>query len=167
MSWLLPVFIASNQSPSSTGEVLRLAASTERGSEHSLGEADARQAEEEQLSLSVPAAFAAITDVGIALGAVTDVAMETADVTLINDDLHGVLKAIRLSSATMGSIKQNLSWVFGYNIVLIHITSGILAPLEWAPDFLRQLHHILAAAAMTFSGISIVSNALRLKRVQL
>jgi Cu+-exporting ATPase len=106
-------------------------------------------------------------DVGIALGTGTDVAMETADVTLISGDLRGVPKAIKLSNATMGNIKQNLGWAFGYNIALIPIAAGILAPFEWAPDFLRQLHPILAAAAMAFSSISVVSNALRLKRVQL
>ncbi len=304
-------FITSSQSTSSTEELLRLAASAERGSEHPIGEAIVRQAEEEQLSLSVPAAFAAITgyginaevdgrkillgnlrlmqrekvtlnglkpkaqqlqdqaktamwlsidgqasavigvadtikdsskeaieqmrslglkvimmtgdnrttaeaiagvvgvdqvlaevlpgdkasevgrlqgeglvvamvgdgindapalaqaDVGIALGTGTDIAMETADVTLISGDLRGVPKAIKLSNATMNNIKQNLGWAFGYNIALIPIAAGILAPFEWAPDFLRQLHPILAAAAMAFSSISVVSNALRLKRVQL
>jgi Cu+-exporting ATPase len=106
-------------------------------------------------------------DVGIALGTGTDIAMETADVTLISGDLRGVPKAITLSNATMNNIKQNLGWAFGYNIALIPIAAGILAPFEWAPDFLRQLHPILAAAAMAFSSISVVSNALRLKRVQL
>ena len=304
-------FIISEQAASSTGELLRLAASAERGSEHPLGEAIVRQAEEEQLSLSVPTAFSAIAgfginaevdgrkillgnlrlmqrekvtlnglqpkaqeiqnqaktamwlsvdgqasavigvadiiresskeaieqmrslgltvimmtgdnsataraigaevgvaqvlaevlpgdkasevarlqsegqvvamvgdgindapalaqaDVGIAIGTGTDIAMETADVTLISGDLRGVPKAIKLSNATMQNIKQNLGWAFGYNIALIPIAAGVLAPFEWAPDFLRQLHPILAAAAMAFSSISVVSNSLRLKRVQL
>jgi Cu+-exporting ATPase len=106
-------------------------------------------------------------DVGIAIGTGTDVAMETADVTLISGDLHGVAKAINLSNATMRNIKQNLGWAFGYNIALIPIAAGILAPFEWAPDFLRQLNPILAAAAMAFSSVSVVSNSLRLRRVQL
>ena len=106
-------------------------------------------------------------DVGIAIGTGTDVAMETADVTLMRGDLRSVPQAIHLSQATMHNIKENLVWAFGYNVALIPIAAGILAPFEWAPDFLRQLHPILAAGAMAFSSISVVSNALRLRRVKL
>jgi Cu+-exporting ATPase len=106
-------------------------------------------------------------DVGIAIGTGTDVAMEAADVTLISGDLLGVPKSIKLSKATMRNIKQNLGWAFGYNVALIPIAAGILAPFTWAPDFLRQLHPILAAGAMAFSSISVVSNALRLRRLKL
>jgi Cu+-exporting ATPase len=106
-------------------------------------------------------------DVGMAIGTGTDVAMETADVTLMSGDLRTVPKAIKLSKATMRNIKQNLGWAFGYNAALIPIAAGVLAPFEWAPDFLRQLNPILAAGAMAFSSISVVTNSLRLRRVKL
>ena len=106
-------------------------------------------------------------NVGIAIGTGTDVAMETADITLMQGDLRSVPKAIKLSNLTMRNIKQNLGWAFGYNLALIPIAAGILYPFEWAPDFLRQLNPILAAGAMAFSSISVVSNALRLRRVEL
>jgi Cu+-exporting ATPase len=106
-------------------------------------------------------------DVGLAIGTGTDVAMETADVTLMRGDLHSVPQAIHLSKATMRNIKQNLVWAFGYNVALIPIAAGILAPFTWAPDFLRQLHPILAAGAMAFSSISVVTNALRLRSVRI
>jgi len=67
----------------------------------------------------------------------------------------------------MRNIKENLAWAFGYNIALIPVAAGVLAPFVWAPDFLRQLSPILAAAAMAFSSISVVSNALRLRRLNL
>jgi P-type Cu+ transporter len=106
-------------------------------------------------------------DVGMAIGTGTDVAMEAADVTLMRGDLRTVPQAIKLSKATMRNIHENLVWAFGYNTALIPIAAGILAPFEWAPDFLRQLSPILAAGAMAFSSISVVSNSLRLKRVKL
>ena len=106
-------------------------------------------------------------DVGMAIGTGTDVAMETADVTLMRGDLRSVPQAIKLSKATMRNIKENLAWAFGYNIALIPIAAGVLAPFTWAPDFLRQLSPILAAGAMAFSSISVVSNALRLRRLKL
>lgn len=106
-------------------------------------------------------------DIGIAIGTGTDVAMETAAVTLMRGDLRSVPQAIMLSRATMRNIKQNLGWAFGYNILLIPIAAGTLAPFAWAPGFLQQLHPILAAAAMAFSSLSVVTNALRLRRLKL
>jgi Cu+-exporting ATPase len=106
-------------------------------------------------------------DVGMAIGTGTDVAMETADVTLMRGDLRSVSQAIRLSKATMRNIHQNLGWAFGYNVALIPIAAGVLAPFAWAPDWLRQLHPILAAGAMAFSSISVVTNSLRLRRLKL
>jgi Cu+-exporting ATPase len=106
-------------------------------------------------------------DVGIAIGTGTDVAMEAADVTLMRGDLRSVPQAIHLSKATMRNIKQNLVWAFGYNTALIPVAAGILAPFDWAPNFLRQLHPILAAAAMALSSISVVTNSLRLRGVKL
>ncbi len=106
-------------------------------------------------------------DVGIAIGTGADVAMETADVTLISGDLRGVPKAIHLSRATMRTIKQNLGWAFGYNVLLIPIAAGALAPFDWAPEFLRNLHPVLAALAMAFSSVSVVGNSLRLRRVKI
>jgi Cu+-exporting ATPase len=103
-------------------------------------------------------------DVGMAIGTGTDVAMETADITLMRGDLSSVPQAIRLSKATMRNIKQNLVWAFGYNVALLPIAAGVLAPFPWAPYLLRELHPILAAGAMVFSSISVVTNALRLKR---
>jgi Cu+-exporting ATPase len=108
-------------------------------------------------------------DVGIALGTGADVAMETADVTLMRGDLRAVPQALALSKATMRTIKQNLFWAFFYNVVLIPVAAGALYPLHWnwIPDILRQLHPVLAAFAMAFSSITVVSNSLRLRRVHI
>ncbi len=106
-------------------------------------------------------------NVGIAIGTGTDVAMETADVTLMSGDLRGVPKAIRLSRATMSTIRKNLLWAFGYNVALIPIAMGVLSALNIGPDFLRQLNPMLAAFAMAFSSVSVVSNSLRLRRTNL
>jgi Cu+-exporting ATPase len=106
-------------------------------------------------------------DVGLAIGTGTDVAIETAGVILSSGSLSGVPKAIQLSRATMNTIKQNLFWAFGYNVILIPIAAGILYPFESLPTMLRQLHPILAALAMAFSSVSVVTNSLRLYKAKI
>jgi len=106
-------------------------------------------------------------DVGIAIGTGTDVAMEAADVTLIGGDLRGVSRAIALSHKTVRAIKQNLFWAFAYNVTLIPVAAGVLAPVESAPEILRHLHPILAAAAMALSDVFVIGNSLRLRNVRL
>jgi Cu+-exporting ATPase len=105
-------------------------------------------------------------DVGMAIGTGTDVAIETAGVILSSGSLSGVPRAIRLSRSTMRTIRENLFWAFGYNILLIPIAAGILHSLESLPVMLRDLHPILAALAMAFSSLSVVSNSLRLYRAK-
>jgi Cu+-exporting ATPase len=106
-------------------------------------------------------------DVGLAIGTGTDVAIETADVILSSGSLTGVPRTIAISRATMRTIKENLFWAFGYNIILIPIAAGILNPIDSLPHFLRQLHPIMAALAMAFSSISVVSNSLRLYKAKI
>ncbi|MGD9239708.1 MAG: heavy metal translocating P-type ATPase [Desulfobacterales bacterium] len=106
-------------------------------------------------------------DVGLAIGTGTDVAIETAGVILSSGSLSGVSRAIRLSRATMKTIKQNLFWAFGYNVILIPVAAGILYPFESLPNMLRQLHPILAALAMAFSSVSVVTNSLRLYKTKI
>ena len=106
-------------------------------------------------------------DVGLAIGTGTDIAIETADVILSSGSLGGVSRAIRLSHATMRTIKQNLFWAFGYNVILIPVAAGILYPFESLPSMLRQLHPILAALAMAFSSVSVVTNSLRLYKTKI
>jgi len=101
-------------------------------------------------------------DIGFAIGTGTDVAIETGDVILSGGKLTGIPKAIKISRNTINTIKQNLFLAFVYNIILIPVAAGILAPFEMFPLFLRQLHPILAALAMAASSISVVSNSLRL-----
>lgn len=106
-------------------------------------------------------------DVGIAIGTGTDIAIETADIILSGGNLLGVPKAMMLGKATMKTIKQNLFWAFFYNIILIPVAAGILHPFSFFPDFLRQLHPMLAAGAMALSSISVVTNSLRLQRAKI
>jgi len=103
-------------------------------------------------------------DVGMAIGTGTDVAIETADVILSSGSLKGVARAIDLSRATMRTIRQNLFWAFIYNIILIPLAAGAFYSFEFLPTFLRQLHPILAALAMSISSVTVVSNSLRLYR---
>lgn len=100
--------------------------------------------------------------VGIAMGTGTDVAMESADITLIKGDLRGIVKARKLSKATMRNIKQNLFWAFIYNTLGVPIAAGILYPF-----FGIFLSPIFAAAAMSFSSVSVVLNALRLRKIKI
>jgi len=104
----------------------------------------------------------AAADVGIAMGSGTDVAIESAGVTLLTGDLNGIVRARRLSAATMRNIRQNLFFAFVYNAAGVPIAAGLLYPL-----FGVLLSPILAAAAMTLSSVSVVSNALRLNRIAL
>jgi Cu+-exporting ATPase len=101
-------------------------------------------------------------EVGIAMGTGTDVAMESAGVTLVKGDLTGIVRARRLSQATMRNIKQNLFFAFVYNALGVPIAAGVLYPF-----FGILLSPILAAAAMSFSSVSVVGNALRLRRARL
>ncbi|MBY0576231.1 MAG: heavy metal translocating P-type ATPase [Gallionellaceae bacterium] len=100
--------------------------------------------------------------VGIAMGTGTDVAMESAGVTLVKGDLNGIVRAVRLSRATMKNIRQNLFFAFIYNVLGIPIAAGVLYPV-----FGLLLSPIIAAAAMSFSSVSVIVNALRLNRVKL
>jgi Cu+-exporting ATPase len=100
--------------------------------------------------------------VGIAMGTGTDVAMESAGITLIKGDLTGIVRAVRLSRATMKNIRQNLFFAFIYNIIGIPIAAGVLYPF-----FGLLLSPIIAAAAMSFSSVSVILNALRLNRVKM
>ena len=99
--------------------------------------------------------------VGIAMGTGTDVAMESAAVTLVKGDLRGIVRARRLSRATMGNIKQNLFFAFIYNAAGVPVAAGLLYPF-----FGLLLSPIMAAAAMSFSSVSVIGNALRLRRAQ-
>ena len=103
----------------------------------------------------------ASADVGVAMGTGTDVAMESAGVTLMSGDLRGLVTAVALSRATMRNIRQNLFWAFAYNVVLIPIAMGVLYPFTGI-----LLDPIFAAASMALSSVTVVSNALRLRRFQ-
>ena len=100
--------------------------------------------------------------VGIAMGTGTDVAMESAHITLVKGDLRGIAKARRLSRATMRNIRQNLFFAFIYNVMGVPLAAGILYPF-----FGLLLSPIIASAAMTFSSVSVIANALRLRGTHL
>jgi Cu+-exporting ATPase len=101
-------------------------------------------------------------DVGIAMGTGTDVAIESAGITLVKGDLRGIARARRLSRATMRNIRENLFFAFVYNALGVPIAAGILYP--WVGVLLSP---IIASAAMTFSSVSVIANALRLRHVTL
>jgi Cu+-exporting ATPase len=101
-------------------------------------------------------------DVGIAMGTGTDVAMESADITLVKGDLRGMVRARRLSRASMRNIRQNLFFAFIYNLLGVPIAAGLLYPFTGL-----LLQPVFAAAAMSFSSVSVIGNALRLRRVKL
>jgi Cu+-exporting ATPase len=104
----------------------------------------------------------AVADSGIAMGAGTDVAKQTAGVVLVRNDLRGLLRAFRLSAATMRNVRQNLWFAFGYNALGVPLAAGVLYPF-----FGLLLSPWIAAAAMSLSSVSVISNALRLRRVEL
>jgi Cu+-exporting ATPase len=101
-------------------------------------------------------------NVGIAMGTGTDIAMESADVTLVKGDLRGIVRARKLSEATVANIRQNLFFAFVYNALGVPIAAGVLYPVfGWLPS------PMLAAAAMSFSSVSVIANALRLQKQSL
>jgi P-type Cu+ transporter len=104
----------------------------------------------------------AAADVGIAMGTGTDVAMESAGVTLVRGDLSGIVRALHLSRATMRNIRQNLFFAFIYNTIGVPIAAGALYP--W---FGLMLNPMIASAAMSLSSVSVISNALRLRTLRL
>ncbi len=101
-------------------------------------------------------------DVGIAMGTGTDVAIESAGITLVKGDLLGIAKAIRLSRATMRNIRQNLFFAFIYNALGVPIAAGIFYPV-----FRLLLSPMIAGAAMSFSSVSVIGNALRLRNAKI
>ena len=101
-------------------------------------------------------------DVGIAMGTGTDIAIESAGVTLVKGDLRGIAKAVRLSRATLRNVKQNLFFAFFYNAIGVPLAAGVLYPF-----YGLLLSPLFAGAAMAFSSVSVVTNALRLRRAKL
>jgi Cu+-exporting ATPase len=104
----------------------------------------------------------AAANVGIAMGTGTDIAIESAGITLLRSDLRGVVSALRLSRATMRNIRQNLFFAFVYNVVGVPVAAGVLYPFSGV-----LLSPMIASAAMTFSSVSVIANALRLRSVKL
>jgi Cu+-exporting ATPase len=113
-------------------------------------------------------------DVGMAMGAGTDVAMESADITLMGSEVGGVITALNLSRQTLRAIKQNLFWAFFYNVLLVPVAAGALFPVFLAVGgvpaslefFFGQqgfLNPVLAALAMAFSSVTVITNSLRLR----
>jgi len=100
--------------------------------------------------------------VGIAMGTGTDVAMESAGITLVKGDLRGIVRARRLSRATMRNIRENLAWAFVYNVLGVPVAAGVLYPV-----FGLLLSPMIASAAMSLSSVSVIGNALRLRRIEL
>jgi Cu+-exporting ATPase len=104
----------------------------------------------------------AAAQVGVAMGTGTDVAIQSAGVTLVSGDLGGIVRARRLSHATLRNIRQNLFWAFAYNVAAIPVAAGALYPLlGW------RLSPMLAAAAWSFSSVTVITNALRLRGARL
>jgi Cu+-exporting ATPase len=104
----------------------------------------------------------AAADVGIAMGTGTDVAIESAGVTLVRGELRGIVRARRLSRATMRNIRQNLFWAFAYNAAGVPIAAGVLYPYLGV-----LLSPMLASAAMSLSSVTVIGNALRLRSARL
>ena len=104
----------------------------------------------------------AAADVGIAMGTGTDVAIESAGITLVKGDLQGIVRARKLSRATIRNIKQNLLFAFLYNAIGIPIAAGLLYP--WLGVLLSPM---IASAAMSFSSVSVIANALRLRNAEI
>jgi len=104
----------------------------------------------------------AAADVGIAMGTGTDVAIESAGITLVKGDLGGIVRARRLSRATLRNIRQNLFWAFAYNALGVPIAAGALFPV-----FHLALSPMIASAAMSFSSVTVIANALRLRHARL
>jgi Cu+-exporting ATPase len=104
----------------------------------------------------------AAADIGIAMGTGTDVAMESAGITLLRGDLMGIAKARVLSEAVMSNIRQNLFFAFAYNVAGVPVAAGVLYPV-----FGLLLSPIMAAAAMSLSSVSVIVNALRLRMIKL
>ena len=114
------------------------------------------------IAIGVSAPALSEAEVGIAMGTGTDVAMQSAGVTLVKGDLRGIAKAIRLSRATMCNIRENLFFAFLYNAVGVPVAAGALYPF-----FGLLLSPIIAGAAMSLSSVSVVGNALRLRKVKI